>query len=164
MSASSSRSSSASAVTAARARAPARSGRRRWRPRRRTPPGRSRPHRACRGGRPLAGTPPPPPRLPCPQCRRQRAFVPARLSPQGTSLGDGCELLRLRQGALQTAVAIRQLVLQAVDRLLVAKALDADPLELGLELLDAVLACSHLAAQLLQLPAQLLQPCRLRVE
>jgi hypothetical protein len=53
---------------------------------------------------------------------------------------------------------------EAVDRLLVAEALDADALELRLELLHALLARRHLAAELLQLSAQLLEPQRLGVE
>ena len=81
-----------------------------------------------------------------------------------TALDDRGELLRLRQSALEAAVAVGELVLEAVDRLLVAEPLDADPLELGLELLHALLARGHLAAELLQLPAQLLQPRRLGVE
>src|SRR4249919_153967 len=53
---------------------------------------------------------------------------------------------------------------KAVDRLLVAEPLDAQPLQLGLELLHALLACGHLAAELLQLATQILQPRRLGVE
>src|SRR5947209_2570510 len=54
-----------------------------------------------------------------------------------TALDDRRELLCLRQGALQTTVAVGQLMLQAVDRLLVAQALDADPDGAGEVLPDA---------------------------
>ena len=53
---------------------------------------------------------------------------------------------------------------EAVDRFLVAEALDADPLKLRLELRHALLPRSHLSAELLHLPAELLQPRRLGVE
>src|SRR4029077_7008456 len=98
------------------------------------------------------------------QCPQRRACVPVCLSLQVTALDDGCELLRLRQGALESVVPVGQVVTKTVDGLLVTKALEADPLELRLELLHALLAGGHLAAELLQLAPQVLQPRRLGVE
>jgi hypothetical protein len=90
--------------------------------------------------------------------------VPAHESLQVTALDDRCELLCLGQGTLETAVAVGQVVPEAVDLLLVAKALEANPLELGLELLHALLAGGHFAAELLQLVTPVLQSRRLGVE
>src|SRR4029077_7266495 len=136
----------------------------RLRPRRGTPPHRCRPRRGRPGGRGRRRTQPRPPRRPYRQWPPRRASVPARSSPQVTALDDRRELLRFRHCPLEPAVAVGELVLQAVTGPLVAKPLDADALELRLELLHASLARSHLTAELLHLPAQLLKPHRLGVE
>src|SRR4029079_17545166 len=69
----------------------------------------------------------------------------------------------LRRSTASWSRGVCRVFLDALDGLRVTEALEADPLELRLELLHALLARAHLAAELLQLVAQVLQPGRFGV-